>query len=97
MTRYKSYLREKGFKLECDYDYLPYDNGCEGVETHVDLTHNHITVTQVMIFGIFTSTVSTNGTIELLPDGDFEDDNSLLLEQYPSTTEDLDSFDTCCF
>ena len=29
MTKYKEYLRAKGIKLECDYEFLP----CDGVET----------------------------------------------------------------
>ena len=34
MTKYKEYLRAKGIKLECDYEYLPCD-GVEAVRTHV--------------------------------------------------------------
>ena len=34
MTKYKEYLREKGIKLECDYEYLPC-NYIEAVETRV--------------------------------------------------------------
>ena len=29
MTKYKEFLRAKGIKLECDYEFLP----CDGVET----------------------------------------------------------------
>ena len=32
MTRYKEYLRAKGIKLECDYEFLP-SNYIEAVET----------------------------------------------------------------
>ena len=34
MTKYKEYLRAKGIKLECDYEYLPYGY-VECVETRV--------------------------------------------------------------
>lgn len=34
MTKYKEYLRAKGIKLECDFDYLPYDY-IEAVKTRV--------------------------------------------------------------
>ena len=34
MTKFKEYLRAKGIKLECDYEYLPYDS-IECVETRV--------------------------------------------------------------
>lgn len=36
MTRYKEYLRTKGFKLENDFECLPlYDSGLEGVKPEV--------------------------------------------------------------
>ena len=34
MTKFKEYLRAKGIKLECDYEYLPF-NSIECVETRV--------------------------------------------------------------
>lgn len=34
MTKYKEYLRNKGIKMECDFDYLPY-NGLESVTTGI--------------------------------------------------------------
>jgi hypothetical protein len=37
MTKYKKYLREKGFKLDIDYPFLPFGNpSLECVTTHVD-------------------------------------------------------------
>lgn len=34
MTKFKEYMRAKGIKLECDYEFLPY-NSLEGVVTEV--------------------------------------------------------------
>ena len=34
MTRYKQYLRDKGFRLENDFPYLPFDN-LESIETFI--------------------------------------------------------------
>lgn len=43
MTRYKEYLKEKGFKLEDDYPYLPFD-GVETVETFIMDSMIHIRI-----------------------------------------------------
>lgn len=35
MTKYKNYLRKRGFWLECDYDVLPTSFGLESVTTKI--------------------------------------------------------------
>lgn len=35
MTKYKNYLRKRGFGLECDYDVLPTSWGLEAVTTKI--------------------------------------------------------------
>ena len=33
MTRFAKELRKRGYKLECDYPWLPYDIGSSSIET----------------------------------------------------------------
>ena len=55
MTRYKRELRKRGWKLEIDYPWLPFEKGSvsiEGVSTKVE--GNTIQVTTVLNVGIDT-------------------------------------------
>ena len=64
MTRYKEYLRAKGYALECDYPILPdYENGIEGVRTSVDLDRRVIRIGICTVMGTFYDIVNTNGEI----------------------------------
>lgn len=61
MTKYKQELRKHGFRLECDYPFLPYDvNGIalEGVSAKIE--NNKIVVTNFSVVGIAKSIIDKN-------------------------------------
>ena len=63
MTRYKKELRKRGFKLECDYPFLPYSCNnqptIEGVRTYCENNK------------IFHITFSVVGDLKLVIDNNF--------------------------
>ena len=62
MTRYKEYLRSKGFKLSCDYPILP-DPDTWLDDVLVDLTCDYIAVTDIYVMGAFTVLIGRDGEI----------------------------------
>lgn len=54
MTRYKKELRKRGYKLNCDYPYLPYNTTTaliiDGIYTTI--TKEYIIVTRVYNVGV---------------------------------------------
>lgn len=70
MTRYKKYVREKGYKLENDYEYLPYHSKhtptLEGVRTKIE--NDKIVVLQFYVVGTSIITIDRFGNVEF----DFE-------------------------
>lgn len=60
MTRYKEYLRSKGYKLGCDYPILP-DPDTWLVEVLTDITEDYIAVTDIYAMGAFTVLIGKNG------------------------------------
>ena len=44
MTKYKEYLRHKGYKLECEYECLPSFEGIQTVKTRVNLDERTVSV-----------------------------------------------------
>ena len=70
MTRYKKYIREKGYKLENDYEYLPYQSEytptLEGVRTKIE--NSKIVVLQFYVVGTSIITIDRFGNVDF----DFE-------------------------
>lgn len=62
MTRYKKYLKSKGFKLECDYPIIP-DPETYLTDVLVDITNEYIAVTDVYAMGAFTALIGRDGNI----------------------------------
>ncbi len=44
MTRYKKYIKEKGFKLEHDYPMIPFDLGSQSVLGVYVMVHDDIRI-----------------------------------------------------
>lgn len=45
MNRFKKYVRSKGYKLECDYPYIPFDIGSQSIEgVYVNSEYAYITI-----------------------------------------------------
>lgn len=91
MTKYKEYLRTKGIKLECDFDYLPYDH-IEAVKTRVlddcvaVIDYYNCTSPEYMVY----DRRGGHGWYDLYDDGD-------LIERFNISSEYLDFlYDTGC-
>ena len=72
MTKFKKYLRAKGIKLECDYEFLPYDY-IEAVKTRVlddcvvVIYYYNCTSPEYMVYDRH----GEHGWYDLYDDGDF--------------------------
>ena len=59
MTRYKKELRKRGYKLECDYPWLPYGTpALECVRTYV--YENVLVMVQYFVVGNYTRIFNRN-------------------------------------
>ena len=78
MTRYKKYLQKKGYKLENDFPYIPYDFGGEyinitppvldGVTTWINEELRCINICYHYVVGNSLERIYTDGHIETVFD-----------------------------
>lgn len=66
MTKYKEYLRSKGFKLDSDYPFLPYSvkgtPTLECVSTGINLNHKCVYIISHYVVGDSITCILTDGT-----------------------------------
>lgn len=63
MTKYKEYLRSKGYKLECDYEFLPSFEGVQTVGTRVNLNEKTVSVVIVHTSIIVEEAIGIHGEL----------------------------------
>ena len=63
MNAFKRYVRKKGFKLECDYPWLPYEQKMVSIEA-VYVNSEFCYVTQYTTVGDLIAYFKKDGTIE---------------------------------
>lgn len=67
MNRFKKELRKKGIKLECDYPYLPFEEGGLTIDT-VRVNTETATVSIFSVSIDFQMRITKSGMIQLLSD-----------------------------
>lgn len=64
MTRFKEYLKTKGFKFENDFPYIPNDEGLESVVANVSPACTHLSISYYYnCFGVEHFTIDRAGNV----------------------------------